>query len=80
MKIQSITINVPVSQVKNFEDIVSKYNWDIVSITDFNPISIAENTPGSEIIDELEGVFSSCVIDEDWKCTKQEVLTQEYCK
>lgn len=80
MEVQSITINVPISQVKELVDIASKHNWDIISKTDFNPISIAENAPGAEIIDELEGVFASCHVAEDWKEIKYQELKDKHHK
>ena len=46
--IESITLRVPKSQVGNLMDIVSKYNWEVVSKSDFTPNSISEEARNSE--------------------------------
>lgn len=70
MEIQSITLNVPVSEMHNFMDIVSKYKWEIVSKSDFNPISTAESQPGAEVVDRLTVAFPTSVTDGDRKDAK----------
>lgn len=72
MDLKTITLNIPVSQMRDFMDIVSKHNWQVVSKTEFNPISIAKNAPGADEIEALAGAFSSCTLNEDWK-------TRKYC-
>lgn len=78
MGIQSVTLKIPVSEMQNFMNVISKYNWEIVSKTDFNPLSVAESMPGAEVIDELAGAFAACKLDEDWKSEKSHVLEKEY--
>lgn len=64
--------------MQNFMEVISKYKWEIVSKTDFNPISIAESLPGAEVIDRLTGAFAACTVPEDWKAAKTEALESEY--
>ena len=78
MGIQSVTLNIPVSEMQNFMEVISKYKWEIVSKTDFNPVSIAESLPGAEVIDRLAGAFAACSVPEDWKAAKTEALESEY--
>lgn len=58
------------------KDVLSMMRSEILSKTDFNPISIARQAPGADKIVAMAGVFKACTVT-DWKEAKEEALADE---